>query len=268
MTNAPILLVGCGNMGKAMLAGWTFALQSLSREIHVVDRHLKENHQNIKCYVSVDDLPEDLIPEIVVLAVKPQGIDAVIPSLEKYKDACFLSIIAGKKLSYYAAHLGRECAVVRSMPNTPAAVGKSITTAVKNENVSDDQKALVDDLLCAIGKVCWINDDAEDMMDALSAVSGSAVAYYFFMLQAMTEIGVEIGLPEDVSKLLAEETFVGSAALLNASGKSPQELREAVTSKKGVTLAALEVLMKDSGGLKELLKEAVHAATKRSKELS
>ena len=150
------------------------------------------------------------------------------------------------------------------MPNTPAQVGMSMTVAVPNANVTNAERDVVEELLRAIGKLAWIDDEA--LIDAVTAVSGSGPAYVFLLAECLAEAAREAGLPDDLAELLARQTVAGAGALLAASPLSPAVLRKNVTSPGGTTAAALSVLMADDG-LQPLLTRAVEAAKKRSIEL-
>ncbi|HET6838833.1 MAG TPA: pyrroline-5-carboxylate reductase, partial [Bradyrhizobium sp.] len=174
-----------------------------------------------------------------------------------------ISIMAGVTIASIAQVCGG--AVVRAMPNTPASIGRGITVAVAANNVSASQRALTDALLRATGSVEWTSN--ENLMDAVTAVSGSGPAYVFLLAEELTRAGVEAGLPPELATRLARETVAGSGELLHRSDLSPATLRQNVTSPGGTTAAALEVLM-GADGLQPLLTRAVAAATRRSKELA
>ena len=175
----------------------------------------------------------------------------------------FLSVVAGKTTAYFQNRLGAE-AVVRAMPNTPAAVGKGVSVLYAAPAVSAIQRRVCEVLLSAVGAVEWIAD--EKLMDAVTAVSGSGPAYVFLLMESLRDAGIEAGLPPDLAARLARATVAGSGALLEAGDTSPEILRQNVTSPGGTTAAALGVLM-GPDGLKPLLAKAVAAATARSKEL-
>ena len=206
-------------------------------------------------------------PSVILLAVKPQVMDAVLPGLARLAgpDTLIVSIAAGRRISGIETHFPGTPAVVRTMPNTPAAIGKGITVAVANANVTTMQKAIVDDLLGAAGEVVWIDD--EELLDAATAVSGSGPAYVFHLAECLTEAGLAAGLDARLAEKLAVATIAGSAALLEGSDLPAGTLREHVTSPGGTTAAALEVLQGE-GGLKDLLTAAVAAAKKRGRELA
>jgi pyrroline-5-carboxylate reductase len=179
--------------------------------------------------------------------------------------SAFLSIVAGKPIAALAAGLGEGAAVVRAMPNTPAAVRRGISVACANAATSEQQKALCGELLAAVGSVLWIND--ETLLDPVTAVSGSGPAYVFLLSECLARAGEEAGLPADIAQRLAHETVAGAGELLARSDLSAETLRRNVTSPGGTTAAALSVLMADNG-LQLLLSRAVAAATRRSRELA
>ena len=213
------------------------------------------------------ELSDDYAPDVVVLAVKPQVMDQVLPpykNLVKHNPA-FLSIAAGRTIASFETILGTQAAIVRAMPNTPAAVGRGITVGCPNANVSDDQKALCDQLLKSVGEVEWVDDEAH--LDAVTAVSGSGPAYIFLLAETMGHAGRMCGLPPELSDKLARATVAGAGELLHRSPEPAATLRENVTSPGGTTAAALDVLMGPEG-MKSLMEKAIDAATKRSKELA
>jgi pyrroline-5-carboxylate reductase len=206
-------------------------------------------------------------PAVVVLAVKPQSIDAVLPALAPSigPKTVLLSIAAGRTLANLASLLPRGSAVVRAMPNTPAAIGQGMTVACANEAVSREQALLCGGLLEAVGEVIWIDD--EDLMDAVTALSGSGPAYVFLLAECLAEAGVKAGVEPELAARLARATVSGAGELLRRSDLTAAELRQNVTSPNGTTAAALKVLM-GKDGFAQLLKRAVKAAAKRSRELS
>jgi pyrroline-5-carboxylate reductase len=211
------------------------------------------------------DLPAK--PSVILLAVKPQVIDAVLPSVAPLvgKETVVLSIAAGRTLASLARHLTNRAAIVRAMPNTAAAVGRSITVACADAAVTRDQALECNRLLEAVGEVVWIEDEA--LMDAVTAISGSGPAYVFLLAECLAEAGRKAGLDADLAHQLARTTVEGAGELLRRSDLSPAKLRANVTSPKGTTAAALEVLM-GKGGFQELLARAIAAAAKRSREMS
>ncbi len=198
----------------------------------------------------------------IVIAVKPQSAPDAVPPLAPYvgKTTLVLSIMAGRTLGFLQQSLPPGTAIVRAMPNTPAAIGRGISVAVANAKASARQRKLAGDLLAAIGKVEWVTDEA--LMDAVTALSGSGPAYVFLLAEAMTKAGIAAGLPPQLAARLARETVAGSGELLHRSALDAATLRQNVTSPGGTTAAALEVLM-GPGGFDELLTKAIAAATRR-----
>lgn len=263
-----LVLVGCGKMGTAMLRGWV-AAGVASRFLVVEPAGMSPDlgsQAEIAYYPAAEALPIDLAPDAVVFAVKPQIVDAVLPGYRRWAcpETLFLSIVAGKTLAGLGRHLG-SAAIVRTMPNTPAAIGRGITVACANPLVSFDQRQLCDRLLAAIGESAWVEDEA--LIDAVTAVSGSGPAYVFLMIEALARAGEAEGLPPELALRLARSTVAGSGELARISEESPAQLRENVTSPGGTTRAALDVLMA-TNGLEPLIKRAVAAAAARSRELA
>jgi pyrroline-5-carboxylate reductase len=262
----PLVLVGAGKMGGAMLQGWlalyldpkcTIVLEPQpSLEIDALtERGLKIN-------------PDDAMPAaVVVVAVKPQIASDVMPAVNAFVGPATLvvSIMAGRTLRFLTELLPPKTAIVRAMPNSPAAIGRGITVAVSNPFVSAEQRDTAHRLLMAAGSVEWIID--EMLMDAVTAVSGSGPAYVFLLAEALTQAGLEVGLPRALAVKLARETIAGSGELMHRTPLEAATLRQNVTSPGGTTAAALEELM-GKDGLTALMTRAVVAATKRSRELA
>jgi pyrroline-5-carboxylate reductase len=264
-----IVLVGCGQMGSAMLRGW---LAGEAAERFVVIEPMGTvpalaDAPGVGWHSRADELPDALAPDAVVLAVKPQVINDVLPAYRRWArpGTLFLSIAAGKTIAGIARHLGPEAAIIRCMPNTPAAIGRAITVACPNPHVAPAQRGLCEALLAAIGESAWVED--EPLMDAVTAVSGSGPAYVFLLIEALAAAGARAGLPPDLALRLAKETVAGAGELARLSSDAPSRLRENVTSPGGTTRAALDVLMAEPG-LSELLERAVAAATARSRDLA
>jgi len=272
MTNGDdsIVLVGAGRMGGALLAGWLE--RGVARaNIHVVEpaapaaQDIARRH-GVAVAAEPASLPASPAPGIVVFAVKPQGLDAIAPAYRRFAgEAAYLSIVAGKTIATFERHLGDRAAIVRSMPNTPAAVRRGITVACANANVTPAQRAACQALLEAVGEVAWVADEA--LLDPVTAVSGSGPAYVFLLIECLAEAGRQAGLPADLAERLARATVIGSGELARLSNESAAKLRQAVTSPGGTTAAALEVLMGEDG-LQQLMVKAVAAATRRSRELA
>ena len=261
-----ILLAGAGKMGGAMLTGW-LAGGLDTRRVAVIDPHVSPEISALAASGVALNPDVTTIGRIdtLVVAVKPQMFREAGPKLKQFvSDATsVVSIMAGTTI----ASLEQVCggAVVRAMPNTPAAIGRGITVAVAANKVSAAQRTVADALLRATGSVEWVED--ENLMDAVTAVSGSGPAYVFLLAEELARAGVEAGLPEALATRLARETVAGSGELLHRSELPASTLRQNVTSPGGTTAAALGVLM-DDPGLRDLMIRAIAAATKRSKELA
>lgn len=258
-----VLLIGCGRMGSALLKGWRES-KAVGKAI-VVDPALPVL-PGVTVVSSLANIPGGL-SNTILLAVKPQMLDQVMPSLaERLPDgALVISIAAGKPIAYFAERLGRPTAIVRTMPNTPAAIGRGITVCCAGAGVSVAEKDTADRLMKAVGAVMWVED--EMLMHAVTAVSGSGPAYVFHLIEALQAAGETAGLPSDLAAKLARETVTGAGELARQSTDTPAKLRTDVTSPGGTTAAALGVLMAEHG-LTELMTRAVAAATARSEELA
>jgi pyrroline-5-carboxylate reductase len=265
--DSPLLLVGCGKMGRALLDGWLDGGIVAAGRIVVVEPADVSLPPGVRHLAGAEDLPADLKPGIVVLAVKPQVIGDLLPPYARFAgpDTVFLSIAAGRPIAFFEGVLGGAAAIVRAMPNTPASVGRGVTVLCANPNVGRGQRAVCGALLSAVGAVDWVDDEA--LMDAVTAVSGSGPAYVFLLAEALAQAGVAAGLPEALAARLARLTVAGSGELLMRSDEAPSTLRENVTSPGGTTAAALGVLLAEDG-LEALMTDAVAAATRRSRELA
>jgi pyrroline-5-carboxylate reductase len=268
--NGALLLIGCGKMGGALLSGW-LERGVKAEQVVVVDPQAAAlealGQSRIRRVDAAEELPADLRASVVVLAVKPQQMDRVLPALARLvrPDCLFLSIAAGKTLAYFQAGLGGEAAIVRAMPNTPAAVGRGMSVLAPNAKVSPAQRDLAEALMRAAGEVEWVGD--EGLLDAVTAVSGGGPAYVFLLIECLARAGVEAGLPEDLAMRIARATVAGAGELVHRSSEPAGQLRENVTSPAGTTLEALKVLMADDG-LQPLMTRAIAAAARRSRELA
>ena len=266
----PLVLLGAGNMGGALLKGWLAG--GLDHKLVVAldpappepMRVFLAGH-GIACHAAAPALASP--PAVIVLAVKPQIMDEVVPAVAALAgpDTVMLSVAAGRTVASLARHFAPGAAIVRSIPNTPASVGRGVTAVFANAAVTPAQRALCDRLLAAVGTVAWV--EQEHLIDAATAVSGSGPAYVFLLAECLAEAGRHAGLPPDVAVQLARATVAGAGELLHQSDLDAATLRKNVTSPKGTTAAALEVLMAE-GGLQPLLTRAVAAAEKRARELA
>ncbi|MBZ0164661.1 MAG: pyrroline-5-carboxylate reductase [Notoacmeibacter sp.] len=263
-----LVLIGCGNMGFAMLKGWlehdpTLNVQVVEPFEAFRDRAAAAGATTVP---EITDLPRDLAPDLVVLAVKPQ---MIAPVLHQCGDlaksgAAFISVAAGITIAAVAAALPQGTPIIRCMPNTPAAIGEGMMVLCAAGNVSQVAKTLTESLLSASGAVAWI--DNESLMDAVTAISGSGPAYVFHFIEALTTAGQDLGLPKETASLLARQTVAGAGRMAQASEVPPAILREQVTSPGGTTAAALAVFMNEDR-LRRLVAEAATAARDRSIEL-
>jgi pyrroline-5-carboxylate reductase len=264
----PLVLVGCGKMGGALLRGWLArgVDPKLVTAIEINPVGLDDvEAKGVTIITKAAALPADLKPALLLLAVKPQFMDDALPDYRKYAGATFLSIAAGKTVAYFKDRLGAAAEIVRSMPNTPAAVGRGVSVIFRDPAVRKERLELCGDLLSAVGTVEWV--DAEDLLNAVTALSGGGPAYTFLLIECLAEAGRAAGLPAEMAMRLARETVSGSGELARLSEESAAQLRQNVTSPKGTTLEALNVLMAPDG-LQPLMTKAIAAATRRSRELA
>ena len=261
-----LVLVGAGKMGGAMLEGWLARKLPPKKLVVLEPQPSKPVKALVKRGVQLNPKGKMSEAAAVVIAVKPQSAPEALPPLKPLigKKTVVVSIMAGRPLAFLEQTLP-GAAIVRAMPNTPAAIGRGITVAVGNAKVTPAARKLAHALLAATGAVEWVNDEA--LMDAVTAVSGSGPAYVFLLAETMARAGEAAGLPAALAEKLARATVAGSGELLHRSTEPAATLRSNVTSPGGTTAAALGVLM-DQGGLEPLMTKAIAAATRRGKELA
>lgn len=266
--SGPIILIGAGNMGGAMAAGWVKS-GIPGNQIIAADPNPPEA---MKARLGASGIrfaagaPEGVTASVIFVAVKPQVMDKVLPAYRPLigEDTIVVSIAAGKTLSFLEEHLG-QAPMVRAMPNTPAMIGRGVTGAFANNLVSEEQRALVHSLLEVSGPVEWVETEA--LIDAVTALSGSGPAYVFHLVECMAEAGRKLGLQADLAMRLARATVSGAGELLHQSPDEAAQLRKNVTSPGGTTAAALEVLMAENG-MQPLFDKAIKAARDRAQELA
>jgi pyrroline-5-carboxylate reductase len=267
--DAKLLLIGCGKMGGALLSGWLE--KGISAEhVVVIEPALDPSRLTIPDGVQVVDdaasVPADFQPTVTIFAVKPQMMAEVAPAFAKYSDTTvYLSIAAGTPIRFFAEQFGPAAAIIRVMPNTPAAIGRGMSVLCANANVSAEQREISTLLMAAVGAADWVED--EGLMDAVTAVSGSGPAYVFLLIEALAKAGEKVGLSPELSAKLALETVAGAGELARTSEDDPTQLRINVTSPGGTTAAALEVLMAENG-VQKVMDAAVAAAENRGRELA
>lgn len=261
-----LVLLGCGKMGSAMLEGWLDSGLS-PKSVWILDPFPSPRlHELSGQGLHLNEaLPSN--PAICIVAVKPQMMGEALPQIIALGngETVFLSVAAGTTIAAFAAILGDETPIIRSIPNTPAAVGRGITALIGNSLVDEGAMEMAEGLLQAVGQTVRLENEGQ--MDAVTAVSGSGPAYVFHLIEALCAAGVAQGLPEDMAMQLAKATVAGAGELAERSDETPTQLRINVTSPAGTTAAALAVLMDAETGFPPLLRDAVNAATNRSKEL-
>lgn len=250
-------------MGDAILSAWKKNPTHGANNFYVIKPSAGNDNG---FYKSIGDFPPDINPDIIIYAAKPQQIADILPVYKKHfgVSPLYISIAAGKTIGSLSDILGDDARIVRAMPNTPALIGKAVTTICANINVADEEKEFITLLMGAFGKTLWIE---EEDMNAATAVAGSGPAYVLLFLEALTEAGIKSGLKPEDAKLLACGTLHGTIHLAEKSDKSFLQLRENVTSKGGTTEAALNVLM-GNDNLKNLISQAVAAAVRRAEDLA
>ncbi|HUF74086.1 MAG TPA: pyrroline-5-carboxylate reductase [Gammaproteobacteria bacterium] len=259
-----IVLAGFGNMGQALAKGWLEA-GAVDGRITVLDPEAAARSRASELGLESTDSAAGLAGpiDVAVLAVKPAAIEAVLGDLPRA--SLYLSIAAGRKIADIARIVGEKAAIVRAMPNTPAAVGLGVTGLCANATAGAADRKVASRLMSAVGSVEWLDDEAD--MDALTAVSGSGPAYVFLLIECLTAAAVDAGLEPALAERLATATVRGAGAYATASGLDAATLRRQVTSPNGTTEAALAVLM-EGDALGKLVRGAVREAARRSRELA
>ncbi len=258
-----LLIIGCGHMGKAMLKGW---LQKGLSPSYIINRHQFDLSPPHHLVHSTQDVPKDFQPKAIILAVKPNQAAELIPQLKPwYKNTLIISVLGGKTLAWLQQQFGNHQSIIRVMPNTPSELGLGMTSMIANSRIQADQKQVADQLFNAIGKTAWL--DSEQEMDIATAIAGCGPAYIFLLTELLQKIGQEKGLSKKLARLLACQTVIGSAALLQHSKEEAETLRKSVATPKGITEQAVNVLIQPDAWPASLEK-ALQAAADRSKTLS
>ena len=259
-----LVLLGCGKMGSALLDGWLKGGLPVSA-VWVLDPQPSAWVRGTGVHVNAG-LPD--APAVAVIAVKPQMMGKALPAMQALGESgtLFVSVAAGTPLARFATALGAATPVVRTMPNTPAAIGRGISALIGNAAATEEHLAMAEALMGCVGQTVRLDDESQ--MDAVTAVSGSGPAYVFHLIETLAAAGVTQGLAPDLAMALAKATVGGAGQLAEDSDQDPAQLRRDVTSPNGTTQAALEVLMDAQSGLPMLLSRAVAAAAQRSRELA
>jgi pyrroline-5-carboxylate reductase len=264
-----LILIGAGKMGGAMLEGW-LKVGIPGSGVTVIDPRPSDPIADLcaRRGIALNPAEPRTGPEVLVLATKPQMLDDAAGTVDGLlgPETLVISVLAGKTIGDLRSRLPKARAVVRAMPNLPASIGRGATGAATNDEVGEGQRLVADALLRSVGIVEWL--PSEDLIDAVTALSGSGPAYVFYLAECLAEAGTKAGLPADLARRLARATVTGAGELLFQSDLSPDILRQNVTSPGGTTAAALEVLMADPHGLKPLMVQAVAAAKNRAGELA
>jgi pyrroline-5-carboxylate reductase len=267
MIDKKIGIIGCGNMGEAILSRLSNVLEkSISIMASEFDAKRRDHIQSkYKIIVEIDNNEVVKFADVIILAVKPKEIEALLKSevcCGASKDKLIISIAAGITTGYIESIVGKDVPVIRVMPNMAATIGESISSISAGSAVKPEDMKIAREVFITIGDVVEVD---EKLVDAVTAISGSGPAYFFYMIEALVEAGCAAGLKEDVAKRLVLKTALGSAKLLEVLKEDPGLLRSKVTSKGGTTEAAIEVF--EAKQFKEIIKDAVMAAQTRSKEL-
>lgn len=264
LNRAGLVLLGCGKMGSALLQGW-LGRGVDARRVWVIDPKPSDWLKRSGVQLNA---PLPPAPAVALVAVKPQTMGEVLPEISALGNGrtVFVSIAAGTPIATFEQALGAHTPIIRTMPNTPAAIGRGITAMIGNAYADAAAMDLAEELMRAVGKVVRLDDEAQ--MDAVTAVSGSGPAYVFHLIEALAAAGTAEGLPPDMAMRLAQATVAGAGALAEGSGESAEQLRINVTSPAGTTAAGLAVLMDAETGLPPLIRKTVAAAAARARELA
>ncbi len=265
--NLKILVVGCGKMGSALVQRWIELFPNIFLSV-IEPSGLPPGIKGVQHYSNTDAMPV-FNGDMVVLAVKPQIMadvcTALLPKLGS--SVPVLSIAAGKDLAFYEGILGANRPVIRTIPNTPAAIGEGLTFMVCNAGVDGSQKSLGEALMKSVGDIFWLPE--EDMMHAFTAIASSGVAYVFHLMEVLGQCAQNAGMNAEQAAYIGRQTVIGASLLAHADKNTPAStLRENVTSPQGTTYAALQILMDKDKGLQQLMNDAVDAAIQRGKELA
>ena len=265
---SPILLIGAGRMGSALLSGW--AKRDIGPFIVVEPSPSKElkafaRRNHIALFARSDSI-DSVRARACIVALKPQILKDEAARLRPIADAgaLMISIAAGTNTATLKAAWGAKARIIRAMPNTPGAIGRGITALYAAKGASAKDKALANKLLAALGETVWVK--SENQINAVTAVSASGPAYVFYLVEALADAAEAQGLPRPLAQKLARATITGSGALLDSELTPPEQLRRNVTSPGGTTAAALDILMAKDG-LTQLMRRAVAAAHRRAREL-
>ena len=266
MKDVTIGFIGAGNMAGSLIRGM-IGRGTPAANISIADLDSGKIDQLVAELGVVGSSNEAIAKsaDVIVLAVKPQVMGDVCKTLSLVgRDVLVISVAAGITLTPLQSWLGEDTAIVRCMPNTPALVGQGATGLFANANTSDAQKQIAEEMLNAVGISAWVNKEAD--IDAVTALSGSGPAYYFLFMEAMQDAAREMGLDDELVRKFAIQTALGAAILANESSDDVAELRRKVTSPGGTTERALQNF--EAGGLRELVKQSLKAASDRSEELA
>ncbi|MGY8895078.1 MAG: pyrroline-5-carboxylate reductase [Gammaproteobacteria bacterium] len=260
--------IGAGNMAYAIISG--LINNDFSAEnIKISDTNesllsLRKKEFNLEVFTDNSELVRHC--DVIVLAVKPQMLSSVCQLLKQAlnSNTLIISIAAGVRVHDIDRWLGGDCAIVRTMPNTPALLNQGVTGMFANERVSDAQKELATSILNSVGQSLWVTD--EIMLDAVTALSGSGPAYFFLMIESMSKAGVALGLDDKTAQSLSIQTALGASMMASVSDESPRDLRANVTSPNGTTQAAIESFQDQNFDM--IVAHAMRAAFDRASQLA
>lgn len=254
-------------MGYAMLRRWVEARAASTISVVSPQREsLNGLEKKGVHYIEFPaTLPENINPDVIVFAVKPQILGDILKEYKRFNKSLFLTIAAGKPLDFYAQHLGATARIVRAMPNLPAKVGEGATLMVRNANALDADAALAEGLLAGLGMAAWL--EKEELINTATALSGCGPAYFYYLADVIADVGAQMGLPKDLAARLARQTCIGAAALWKEDGSSAETLYQSIAVKGGMTAPALAELQQNDA-LKKLMHQAFSAALRQANTIA
>jgi pyrroline-5-carboxylate reductase len=270
MTINKLMVVGCGAMGSALIQG--FLKAKVCQELTIICPHKKSaepflSMPHVTWHGVPSEVPEENIPEVIILAVKPQKLAEALTDYRLYiPSSLFVTVAASLPVAFYRRHLSEDARVIRVMPNLAVAFGEGMSIGFAEDSLVPAQQTLAHNLFASVGAMAWC--DKETLLDVATLISGSGPAYFYLLVESLATVAVEQGLPSDIAYLLARQTAIGAGAILEAVDDSPASLRNKVTSPAGMTEAALKVLLSSEEGLKPLLQRALEKGVERARELA
>ena len=259
--------IGAGNMAHALVSG-LLGNKFLAKNIRLSDKDeilLSQRQEEFGVEIFTDNTQLTAQCEVIILAVKPQMLSNICKEIQAHIEhkPLIISIVAGAKSDDINRWLGRNVPIIRTMPNTPALLGNGATGIVANKMVNKQQKDLAEQIFNVVGQCCWVAN--EEMLDAVTALSGSGPAYFFLMIESMSNAGIALGLDKETAEKLSIQTALGASMMANQDQESARQLRNKVTSKNGTTQAAIESFQEQN--FESIVSRAMRVAFDRAREI-